>query len=146
MLIEIWALPCGLGSSQSNSMFSFLVLTGPVETGKLVNAAWHARYCSFMSPYPWGNTVFVCTCACECLKIFLNSIAILPVSPANVFSPGQNAELRGPHQAKGKSGSWVTRMTLLTYFCQRPVGHELTGLGEAAEDKKSTSSGLTGND
>lgn len=56
MLIEIWALPCGLGSSQSNSMFSFLVLTGPVETGKfrivsgLGNAVWHARYCSFMSP------------------------------------------------------------------------------------------------
>lgn len=80
------------------------------------------------------------------LKIFLDSRAILPVSLANVFSSGQNAELRGPHQAKGKSGWWVTRMTLLTYFCQRPVGHELTGLGEAAEDKKSTSSGLTGND
>jgi hypothetical protein len=80
-----------------------------------------------------------------CFKVFLESIVILLVSSANVFSLGQNAELRGPHQAEGKSGSWVTRMTLLTYFCQHPVGHELTGLEEAAEDKKSTSSGLTGN-
>lgn len=80
-----------------------------------------------------------------CVKIFLESIAILAVPTANVFSQGQNAELRDPQEPKGKSKLWVTRMTLLKYFCQSSIGHKPAGPGEAAQDQIATSSGLTGN-